>query len=275
MRARYWSCSKFADWLRGTDKLSAGTGQEWNDWDNTAKSTHPFRYWLAEEGLDKLQNFIMWPIDKLYSVKYWINNRFVTKTHTLTSNLKKGQWHELDTRIMHCLFDELVNHVEIEIAASNFRWDEESRKKYKTPFWAIGWFRWRTYRNVEAAMDYLDWASNLRWNEDEVGADDPSCGRLTHQALGAIEIKELYLWWKNVYPNRPDAHDASGWTEFCERRRSDRDGSIFGWLEDKTEEEAEESRRILDRCHEIEEQYDTEDTEMLIRLIKVRQRLWT
>jgi hypothetical protein len=275
MRSRYWSCSKFADWLRGTDKISAGTSQEWNDWDKTAKSNYPFRYWLAEEGLDKIQTFIMWPTDKLYSVKYWINNRFVTKTHTLTSNLKKGQWHELDTRIIHCLFDELVNHVEIEIAASNFRWSEESREKYKTPFWAIGWFRWRTYRNVEAAMDYLEWASDLRWQENEVGADDPCCGKLTHPALGAIEIKELYLWWKNVYPNRPDPHDASGWTEFCERRRSDRDGSIFGYLEDKTEEEADESRQILDRCHEIEEQYDTEDTEMLIRLIKVRQRLWT
>jgi hypothetical protein len=275
MRSRYWSCSKFADWLRGTDKISVGTSQEWNDWDNIAKSKYPLRYWLAEEGLDKIQTFIMWPIDTLYSVKYWINNRFVTKTHTLTSNLKKGQWHELDTRIIHCLFDELVNHVEIEIAASNFRWDEETRKKYKAPFWAIGWFRWRTYRNVEAAMDYLDWASNLRWGEDEVGEDDPSIGKLTYQAEGAREIKELYLWWKNVYPNRPDPHDASGWTEFCERRRSDREDSIFGWLEDKTPEEAEESHRILDRCHEIERQYDEEDTEMLIRLIKVRQRLWT
>jgi hypothetical protein len=50
---------------------------------------------------------------------------------------------------------------------------------------------------------------------------------------------------------------------------------VLGWLEDKTPEEAEESRQILDRCHEIEDQYETEDTEMLIRLIKVRQRLWT
>ena len=85
----------------------------------------------------------------------------------------------------------------------------------------------------------------------------------------------MYLWWKNVYPNRPDPHDASGWTEFCERCRESKVGGVLSWLDDKTEEEAEESRRILDRCHEIEEQYDTEDTEMLIRLIKVRQRLWT
>jgi len=275
MRARYWSCTKFADWLRGTKKLDAGTGKEWDEWGEKAKSLHRFRYWLAEDGLDKIQTFIMWPVDVLYNFKYWINNRFVTKTHTLTSNLKKGQWHELDTRIMHCLFDELVNHVEIELAASNFRWDEEARKKYKTPFWAVGWFRWRSYRSVDAAMDYLEWASNLRWSAEEVGEDDPSVGKLTYQAEGAREIRELYLWWKNVYPNRPDPMDASGWSEFCNRRREDRGGSVLRWLEDKTDEEAEESRRILDKCNDIEQQYDTEDTEMLIRLIKVRQRLWT
>jgi hypothetical protein len=275
MRSRYWSCSKFADWLRGTDKLEMGTGQEWNDWENTANSKSPFRYWLAEEGLDKLQNFIMWPTDQLYNFKYWINNRYVTKTHALTSKLKKGQWYDLDTRILNCLFDELVDHVEIELAASNYRWSDEARKKYKVPFWGSGWFRWRTYRNVDAAMDYLEWASNLRWTEEEVGADDPMCGKFTHQAINAREIRELYLWWKNVYPNRPDAHDASGWTEFCERRRTDRDGGILGWLEDRTPEEAEESKRILAHCTELEDQYDKEDEEMLIRLIKIRRSLWT
>ena len=275
MRARYWSCSKFADWLRGTEKISSGTGTDWDNWDKTAKSAHPVRFWLAEEGLDYVQNFVNWPIDQIYNFKYWINNRFVTRTHALTSNLKKGDWWELDTRIMHCLFDELVNHVEIELAASNFRWDAEARKKYKTPFWAVGWFRWRTHRNVPAAMDYLEWASNLRWSENEVGDDDPLCGKLTPQALGAREIRELYLWWKNVYPNRPDPHDASGWSDWCDRRREETGGRFMAMLENETEEQREESQRILDRLREIEDQYEKEDTEMLIRLIKVRHSLWT
>ena len=275
MRSNYWSCSKFADWLRGTNKISAGTGKQWDDWGEAAKKAHPIRYWIAEEGLDYVQNFISWPIDQLYNFKYWINNRFVTRTHTLTSNLKKGDWWELDTRIMHCLFDELVNHVEIELAASNFRWDEEARKKYKVPFWAVGWFRWRTHRNVPAAMDYLEWASNLRWSENEVGDDDPLCGKLTPQALGAREIRELYHWWKNVYPNRPDPHDASGWSDWCDRRREETGGGFMAMLENETEEQRAESSRILDRLREIEEQYEKEDTEMLIRLIKVRHYLWT
>jgi hypothetical protein len=274
MRSNYWSCTKFADWIRGKDKLNVGTGEEWNDWNITSKSERPFRYWLAESALDNLQNFIYFPIDQLYNVKYWINNRYVTKTHTLTSNLKKGQWYELDTRILNCLFDELVNHVEIELASSNYRWSDEARKKYKVPFWSCGWFRWRTYRNVDAAMDYLEWASNLRWTDEEVGADDPMCGMSTYQAINARETRELYLWWKNVYPNRPDPHDASGWTEFCGRRTT-QEGWLLSWFDDKTPEEAEETKRILDHCKEIEDRYEKEDDEMLIRLIKIRRNLWT
>ena len=52
-RSRYWSCSRFVDWLRGTAKISSGTGSEWRLWKTAAKETHPIRYWLAEEGLDR------------------------------------------------------------------------------------------------------------------------------------------------------------------------------------------------------------------------------
>lgn len=28
---KYWSCTKFADWIRGTPKLLAGTAEQWNE----------------------------------------------------------------------------------------------------------------------------------------------------------------------------------------------------------------------------------------------------
>ncbi len=88
MRSNYWSCSSFADWLRGTPKLSAGTSEQWRDWRRTAKTTHSFRYWLAEQGLDHLQNIVMYIPDKIYAVKYYVNNRWVTGTHKLTAHPK-------------------------------------------------------------------------------------------------------------------------------------------------------------------------------------------
>ena len=52
----YWSCTKFADWLRGTAKLGAGTSEQWDEWRTTAQMKHNFRYWVAEEALDAIQN---------------------------------------------------------------------------------------------------------------------------------------------------------------------------------------------------------------------------
>lgn len=48
MKYEYWSCSKFADCLRGTPKIHSGTAEEWNGWEKTAKVKKE-RYWLAEE----------------------------------------------------------------------------------------------------------------------------------------------------------------------------------------------------------------------------------
>lgn len=269
---RYWSCSKFANWVRGTPKPRAGTSREWREWKQTAKSAHPVRFWLAEEGLDYVQDFLKWPINRLHSVKYYINNRWVSRTHTLTSTLEKGKWHEFNTRLLHCMFDEMVNYVEVEEAWSNILWDEDARKKYKAPFYAVGWFRSRTWRCPEAGLDKLKWAAKLT-NEEWLDDDRKHLAEPTHQALTAQELLVLYNWWKNVRPNRPDPHDASGWTDICEGRR--KSGRDFLDFEDRSDQEAADSSRALDLCHEIEERYEQEDEEMMIRLIKIRRGMWT
>ena len=77
MRSNYWSCGRFADWLRGTAKPHSETGTGWKAWKNLARVSHPVRYWIAEEGLDKLQDFVYWPVDRLYSVKYYAVKRWI------------------------------------------------------------------------------------------------------------------------------------------------------------------------------------------------------
>jgi hypothetical protein len=283
-RTHYWSCSKFADWLRGTAKPKSATVEDWGAWRRAATQSHRIRYWLAEEVLDEIQNFLWYPLDKVYDLKYYINNRWVTRTHQLTANarhIKPGTWRDVGDRFMPCLFNELVNYVEVELAWWQIAWDKEARAKYRSPFWASGWFRWRTWRCREAGLDNLDWQSNLRWTEDEVGPDSENLGKLTNQAIRAQEILALYRWWTEVYPNRPDPHDASGWTEWCETRRNRRiqngEDSDISWLSSANDshEDKAKSSDILDLCSKIEEGYAQEDTEMLIRLIKIRDALWT
>ena len=76
----YWSCSKFADWVRGTPKGGAKTSEGWDEWRTEAEQYNPVRYWIAEEALDAIQNFINYPMDKLNDIRYYINNRWVSKS---------------------------------------------------------------------------------------------------------------------------------------------------------------------------------------------------
>lgn len=275
----YWSCSKFADWLRGTKKLDAGTSEQWDEWTNMAKMRHSFRYWLAEEGLSYLQDFITWPIRKLYDIKYYINNRFITRTHSLTAHsrdIRPGSWCDVGNRFLPCLFNELVDFVEIEQAWHHCLWDDDAKSKFNPPWYSRGWFRWRTWRCAEAGLEYLRWASSLTMGQDwGVEESDSNYGKPTYQAKAAKEIIELYTWWTEVYPNRPDPYDASGWTDYCERMRVKYPGSFMSSLNTKDKEERRESDRAHKLLRKIEKQYEDEDEKMMIRLVKIRNSLWT
>lgn len=281
-RTHYWGCSRFADWLRGTPKKGAKTAEEWRDWRKAAQSKYPFRYWLAEEGLDKVQNFLWWPIDKLYDVKYYANNRWITRSHCLTAHprdIKPGSWCDVGNRFLPCLFNELVEYVEVELAWWHLAWeDKEERKKYNAPWWRFGWWNIRTWRSAQAGLDNLDWQSKIVANEEYgLKPGDTGYGEPTHQAIKAREILALYKWWTEVYPNRPDIHDASGWTEYCDRKRKVYGNEDLDWFcDDQTPEDLKAfGTQALAKSQEIEEAYEKEDEEMLIRLIKVRNSLWT
>ena len=273
----YWSCTPFADWIRGTKKLAMGTAEEWDDWTTAAQMKHNFRYWLAEEALGHIQDFVTWPIRTLHDIKYYINNRWVTRTHSLTAHprdIKPGRWSDVGNRFLPCLFNELVDFVEIETAWSHIAWgDEKDRAKYDPPFYASGWWRWRVWRCPQAGLDHLDWAmtlTNEEWlDEDKKGESEP-----TSQAISAKEIKELYVWWTETYRNRPDPYDASGWTDYCEASRI-ANGGKFSFSGDKSPELKEMSDRSHKLLQEIEATYEAEDEAMMIRLIKARCGLWT
>jgi hypothetical protein len=279
--SKYWSCSPFADWLRGTEKLSAGTAEQWDDWTTQAQMKHNFRYWLAEEGLSHLQDFVTWPIRKIYDVKYYINNRWVTRTHSLAAHpkdIKPGTWCDVGNRFLPCLFNELVDFVEVELAWWHIAWADPAEKaKYNAPFYATGWFRWRTWRCAQAGLDNLDWQRSLRHSVDDGWQEgDSNIGELTPQAVKAQEVLDLYRWWKDVYPNRPDPHDASGWTEYCDRKRQEHgETGLSFFKESKNPELRALGDAALKKTQEIEQAYEAEDTEMMIRLIKVRHGLWT
>lgn len=264
MRANYWSSSKFGTWIRGTEYPEYASSEGWASISTIAKAAHPVRYWIAETLLDKIQDVVMFPQDTYYSIKYYIDNRWFTKTHALTSHpqdIKPGDWCDLGYRFLPCMFNELVNFVEVELAWSHLRWDDDSAKvkyNYKT-----NWFGHdRNWRSKQAGLDQLQWASTLFHDSSDGSV-------LSHQALVAIEVAKLYTWWTEERPNRPEPGEVSGVDEFYKNRS---DESLFA---SRTSEEEAQIKQMREVERELEQKYRTEDTEMMIRLIKIRDGLWT
>jgi hypothetical protein len=254
--------------VRGTPKLDAGTSEQWQEWKTDSKQKSKIRHWIAEELLDSIQNTIMFPVDVYREIRSYIRNRWIDKPHALTADpqdIKPGNWCDLAVRFLPCMFNELQKFVECEQAMMLVMYDKEAARKYNAPKRLRGW------RSREAGLAHLEWASELRY-DDEWDESTGVRGKLTPQAKAAREIKKLYLWWVDVYRNRPDPMDASGWSDYCDMRRE----KGYGFLEeDKTPEEKEIGKIALDKTREIEEAYQKEDEQMMIRLIKVRDQLWS
>ncbi len=235
-RFNYWSCSNFANLIRGEAKPHALPWDEWETWRKETAKKHPFRYWLAEEGLDFLQDIVNFPLDVYNTIEIYVRNRYIGKIHYLRTGLKPGTYYDLDWRILNGLFNELIIYVESELA--------HTMKAYPD----------RNYKFVNgrcklAGLDHLNWAMNLNINEDYgINPDDEDYGKPTHQAIVAKKVYELYNWWTN----RDDRVDP--YTLFTKEK----DGKYY--------------YRKID---EMENQYDQEDTDMLIELVKIRSSLWT
>lgn len=271
MGTEYWSCSKFADWLRGTPKPMSGTIEEWNAWEKSARKKR-VRYWLAEDGLDYLENFIYWPKNTYNRIRNYFTNRWINKTHALTSHLERGVWHDYDMRLLHAAFDALVDFVEVEQALMNFACASDEDKKSMLP-------HFKGNRSAKVGLDYLEWATSLKNDEEWFSKDDPEFGKPTSQALAAQQTLDLYRWWKEKRPNRPDPFEASGWSDYCDKMEKEAiargEDGCMAVLHSKTPEEREISSKISAICSKMEQEQEDEDTEMLILLVKIRKNLWT
>lgn len=274
LRGRYWSNSKFAAWiykLAGAPKpLQSGTAREWRHYKQHTKTFYPISYWIVEEGLDKLQDFVNIPGDFLYNIRIYLVNRFITRSHIAPTQLKKGVWHEVEEVLLHSMFELLVDFIEVQKAHMMTLGDTSAR-----PWWSKSkWTNWGRFRSRELGLKHLEWEmtlTNAEWIEP---GETPE---LTSQAVSAKEQLDLYLWWKDVRPNRPDPYDESGWSAYCEYKRQKNPDEVMALLSDEfeTAEERQMSREALDKTHEMEQAYEKEDQEMMIRLIKIRRHLWT
>jgi len=259
MRTHYWSCTTLADRIRGTPKPTALEWDAWDSWHEEAKGKHPLRYWIAETLLDNLQAAIHWVPDKIDGVVYWWYTRWQRPTHVLRAHkehIRPGTGWDFCDRLLPCVMSELVDFVEIDKALDQVRWDREAGKRYQAPWWLFKWPHIRGWRCRQAGLDYLDWEIGL-------GEESPD------QAHAAREIKELYLWWTQTRPNRPDPYEATGWNKWSASQK----GLGFTSREFDPDTKAR-VETMLDQLNKMEMDYLAEDKQQLHRVVDIYRRLW-
>jgi hypothetical protein len=274
--------SKFGDsnffvWLQKKMGITKPMYMEfggWAKWHTENKNKNKLAYWMTETLPSKIDWVFDLLIDPINEGKYYLVNRFVIKTHTLPTNLKKGAYWDSGTKMLHGCFDTLVDFIEVECANHHMMWSSTDQEKYKYPrrmkYWLTDWYTWRS---PESGVAYLYWNMSL---------DDPMVeleNRHPPQAESARITFKLYYWWKYERPIRNEPYTDSKLDEFYALMESKYDGGNWLFSRGKDEqmnaEEKAEYQRLVGLQDQLEKDNLATDEEMLTLLISHRLHLWT
>lgn len=154
---------------------ASGSLGDWESFDRTFKADAPIRYFITRT----LREEVLWPVShELGKVKDFFKYRYTIKHryHTMDTGLKPN-YYDTDTRLMHTVFQSIVDYVEVELAWQHFVQSEEGKSRIN---------RFRFERSIIHGLQYLDW---------EIALIDPMTGEQPNQARTAAEIREIYMWW--------------------------------------------------------------------------------
>jgi hypothetical protein len=245
----------WVDWNPPTSLSTKG----WRYFKKDFKETAPIRYWFKHS----LQRKYILPVKYKYNaMKEWIRFRTHDKYHIINTGLSPD-YYDIRTIMLHGNFNLLKDFVEVEQAWHHYCWSDNrqcaSWFEKHIPFYRVFY----KFRSAEMGVEYLNWAATL---------DDPTIPvheRSEDQAQSAIEILHLYRWWTVVRPGRKVVVTSD---------YNDQGLGILGALDTDFDRTADDYVRHQDAMAEkeiVEADWDAEDTEMLIRLMKIRRKLWT
>jgi hypothetical protein len=225
----------------------ARSSEDWNYFRKYHKANNPIRYFLHHE----FESMFIWPWSMpLRRAKEWVEYRTTRRYHIIKTGMAPG-YSDISEKMLHVNFNMLKNFVEKEKSHMYMFLTEHPVAK----------------KGADAGVAYLLW---------EMGLEEGGWSGNKSQSENAREVYELYNWWTNERPYRlEDAHVEWGeYQSLSEHIYGKSDG--FFMREDKDTPDLIERRRIwLDTANEIEASNLKEDEDMLIRLMEVRNSLWT
>lgn len=257
---RHYSNSRPVNWMRRVFEIHKPNSLPWGQWEtwgSETKKAHPIGWFLTETLPEWIELIPRYTIDHWYTLRK-ISRNLANNSHCLSSpRCKPGHWYELDTRILYCLFDSLVDYVEVECASQNY----EMMPK----------------RSWMSILTFGRWGKNIRCPEAGIAAIRsemmPEMQSQSHNQV-AREQMALYVWWKEIRPARENDPANLAYKEFTRRMDAKYDGEPFNRSK-YTPAESAEFNALIDSQEQFDKRCEDEDTEMLCRLIKIRNTLWT
>ena len=238
------------------DSLSS---KGWRLFKEEFKQNAPIRYWLHND-FDKMFNPIRW---KYRSMKEWFRYRTYDRYHVIQTGLPPS-YYDVSTQILHVNFNMLKDFVEVEQASQTFWWGDEAKKASwcmkHMPFYRFFY----PFRRPDLGIKHFEWAATL--DDPKLPPHEQSPG----QANAAREILDLYDWWVNRRPARKEVdyppYNNQGLGDML---------ACFDDDFDRTAPDYVEHEKAVSKSVDQEREWDQEDEDMLIRLMKIRDHLWT
>lgn len=246
--------SAWLDWYPPGSLTSKG----WRLFRQEFKEQAPIRYWLMHD----FRYAVILPIQWKYrAINDWVRYRTYDRYHVVKTGLQPD-YYGFEDRSIHACFNMLKDFIEVEKSWNSFVCDENRSETWYEKYVPFYW-KFVEFRRPDLGIAYLEWEATL---------DDPNLPpsqQSPHQAVSAREQLALYKWWTETRPSRKEE---DVW------EYSDQGLGILSVLDDDFDHEAEDykiSHEAMERNEKLREQWDKEDEDMFIRLVKLRKALWT
>lgn len=250
--------NKTNHWL-GYSPPGSLTSKGWRLFKQEFKEHAPIRFWIHYT-FPSYYRPIKWTYD---DVTWWIRYRTTNVYHKVNTGLPPG-YAELDNKMLFTNFTMLKRFVECEIAYKQSWSDDEYKHRTRYTKYIPFYKYFKPFCEPALGIKHLDWEATL---------DDPSLPpyeQSPQQATAARETKLLYIWWTQTRPARKEAGPGPEY--------SDQGLGLFAILDndfDKNAPDYVEHAQHWKLNEELREKWDTEDDEMLVRLINHRRSLWS
>ena len=230
---------------------------QWHEWDIIEKKqrkNHPVAYFLLHD----VPTYLRVQQMRISDVIWWLKYRTMKahNHHTVFTDLTPG-YHDFDAILLHASMAVLVDYVE-NSNHSGSGLGEKGLADY------IDFY--------EGQLDPKNWAewerkAGKKYKEQRIAGDTETVNDLK-------EILNIYRWWKNYRKIEHLALEKEQELFYGNLEFSFRDGRDHTKLVGEEKKRYLKEREIANSLNAKEQDLYNKDSEMLLRLIKVRQRLW-